>query len=81
MRRTCATADVDRAELPESLKQTVRAEGINALAFIPLEQGAVLRISRLRGRKTGSLLPRYFMYMRRDGAVERAGAGSAGASV
>jgi PAS domain S-box-containing protein len=34
--------DVDRAELPESLKQTVRAEGINALAFIPLEQGGRL---------------------------------------
>jgi PAS domain S-box-containing protein len=34
--------EVERAELPESLKQTVRAEGINALAFIPLEQGGRL---------------------------------------
>jgi PAS domain S-box-containing protein len=34
--------DVQRAELPESLKQTVRGEGINALAFIPLEQGGQL---------------------------------------
>ncbi|OLB74356.1 MAG: hypothetical protein AUI16_14860 [Alphaproteobacteria bacterium 13_2_20CM_2_64_7] len=34
--------DIERAELPESLKQTVRAEGINALAFIPLEQGGRL---------------------------------------
>jgi PAS domain S-box-containing protein len=34
--------DIERAELPEALKQTVRAESINALAFIPLEQGGRL---------------------------------------
>ena len=47
--------------------------------------GAVNRrpanFARPRGSQSGTLLPRYFMYMRRDGAVERAGAGSAGASV
>jgi PAS domain S-box-containing protein len=35
--------DVDKADFPENLKQTVSAEGIRALAFIPLQKsGAIL---------------------------------------
>jgi PAS domain S-box-containing protein len=34
--------DIDRAELPESLKETVRAEGITALAFIPIQESGRL---------------------------------------
>jgi PAS domain S-box-containing protein len=34
--------DIDRAELPETLKQTVRREGIGALAFIPLKEAGRL---------------------------------------
>ncbi len=34
--------DIDRADLPESLKQIVRREGIGALAFVPLCEGGKL---------------------------------------
>ncbi len=34
--------DIERADLPEALKQTVLAEGIRALAFIPLQESGRL---------------------------------------
>jgi PAS domain S-box-containing protein len=34
--------DIENADLPEYLKQTVRAEGIGALAFIPLQENGQL---------------------------------------
>ena len=34
--------DIERSDLPEELKQTVRAEGIAAVAFIPMQSGRLL---------------------------------------
>jgi PAS domain S-box-containing protein len=34
--------DVDRSDLPDALKETVRAEGIGALVFIPVKQDGAL---------------------------------------
>jgi len=40
--RPIVVGDIEKADLPESLKQSVRAEGIAALAFIPLEENGQL---------------------------------------
>jgi PAS domain S-box-containing protein len=40
--QTICLSDVEHADLPDELKQTIRAERIGALAFIPLQEGGRL---------------------------------------